>query len=280
MRASSAYEALAFHALTHLSLAPPRSLRDERYRAWSRAALPELARSPLAEDALAISRRIEEEGCAAAVQWLPRLHRSIEALRATARLELTDGAMDAHSDPVALRAMRARHGDGVEWLRADLLLAAGAFVEVHERVRVEPRVLTETREILASFAAPEVPPIVVLDHALGAHGRAFPEVVYVGAPAAWNGLDAHMPAVLALHEHAVRRAQGSFEEREWSALVRVERLVEPEEALRRAHAAWLVEASLEPLLDAARVRGVISASEVGAVISASDRSLALAQLRA
>lgn len=278
VRGSSAYEALAFHALAHLALGPPRSLRDDRYLAWTRAALPEAAFSPLAEDALSISARVESDRASDAVQWLPLLHRSIAALFATSRLELTSRAVDPHADSMALGAMRARLGDGIEWLRADLLLVARAFVEMHEAAPAQATVLQAVSKLLSPFDAGDVPGVIVLDRALGARGRAFPEVVFVGAPAAWNELDARTPAVLALHEHAVRRARGSHDEREWSALVRVAGLVASNEPLRRAHAAWLAELSLGSVLDSARARGVITTSEVSAVSEAEDRSAAIARL--
>ncbi len=280
VRASSAYEALAFHGLAHLSLLPPRSLRDDRYLAWSRASLPEAARSPLDEDALAMSGRIEAELASDAVQWLPLLHRSIDALLATSRIELSSRAVDPSCESMALGAMRARLGDGIEWLRADVLLVARAFIEMHGVTRAEGSVLDAIRMLLSPFAPADVPEVIVLDHALGPRGRAFPEVVFVGAPATWNGLDACTPAMLALHEHAVRRSRGTFEEREWAALVRVARLVESSESLHRAHAAWLAEVSLDALLEAARARGAITVSDVDRVIGASDRSHAIARLGA
>jgi hypothetical protein len=279
VRASSTYEALAFHALAHLALAPPRSVRDERYLAWSRTTLPEAARSPLEEDALAISLLIESDGSADAVQWLPLLHGSIEALLAASQSELGSRAVDGHADAMALGALRAGARDGVEWLRTDVLLVARAFAgALGASKHVAPRSLDEVTELLAALPRADVPPSVVLDPALGARGRAFPEVVFVGAPAPWNGLDARTPAVLALHEHAVRRATGSFEAREWSALVHVARLVDSKGALHEAHAAWLAHLSLEPLLDAACARGAITSSDVARVAAAADRSRVLATL--
>jgi hypothetical protein len=281
VRPSSTYEALAFHALAHLTLEAPRSLRDERYLAWSRASLPEAARWPLEADALALSRRIALDGAADAVQWLPLLHGSIDGLLATSQHELGSRALDAHAEPMALGALRARLGDGVEWLRADVLLVARAFAAaVDASLRVDPRSLDEVKGLLGAFAPADVPSRVVLDPSLGARGRAFPEVVFVGAPAPWNGLDARTPAVLALHEHAVRCATGSLEAREWSALVRVARRVGSTSALREAHAAWLAQAPLEPLLEAARVRGAITSSDVANILAAPDRSDAIASLSA
>lgn len=278
VRASSAYEALAFHALAHLPLRPPRSLRDERYLAWSRASLPEAARVPLDQDAPAIAARIEADEAANAVQWLPRLHGSIEALLATAQHELSSRAIDPWSESMSLGALRARLGHGLEWLRADLLLSARAFAEMHGVTRVEVESLEAVRGLLSVLPRTDVPTCVVLDRALGARGRAFPDVVFVGAPAPWNGLDARTPAVIALHEHAVRRGRGSFEQREWTALVRVARLLEVNEPMQRAHAMWLAEASLEVLLEAACARGVITGADVARVIDAADRSQVIAGL--
>jgi len=277
VRPSTTYEALAFHALAHLPLTLPRSLRDERYLAWAAASLPSAACTPLADDALAVSGRIEADGAADAVQWLPLLHSDVGQLLATGRLELPSPDVAPHCDATALAALRARHGDGVEWLRADLLLMAPAFARAHEDappIRAEH--VAEVAALLSSLPDEDVPRSVVLEHALGARGRAFPQVVFVGAPAPWNGLDARTPAVLALHEHAVRRTQGTFEEREWSALVRVARLLAANEPLRRAHAEWLAEASLDALVEAARARGTITRAEAERVLRATDRSLAIA----
>lgn len=277
VRASSAYEALAFHALAHLSLAPPRSIRDPRYLAWCRETLPVEAIWPLDDDAPTLSARIEADRAADAVQWLPLLHADMDALHATTHLELDAHAIAPHCGSTPLAALRARRGDGIEWLRADLLLIATAFGHAYaEAPPVHAQHLEEVRVLLSALPAPEVPTAIVLDHALGAHGRSFPHVVYAGAPAAWNGLDARTPAVIALHEHAVRRAHGSFEEREWRALVRVARLIRACDPLARAHAEWLASAAIDALVESACARGEITRADAARVMEAVDRSRAIA----
>lgn len=234
-----AFAALALHGMAHVPLARPASLFDPRYVAWCASALPREAREPLASDGPALGAEAMRGGADLAMQWLPRLHRDIAAFVRVARRDLAELTPADVDDARALLALTAPAPTAIEWLRADLALAAAAFAAWLPMAEAAlGAACDDVRSALALVPAAQRPARVHLVWALGPRGRGFEDGVLVGAPAPWNDVDAPLAAVLALHEHAVVRAHGGYAEREWSALRSVARLLVGS-PLAGAHARWL-----------------------------------------
>lgn len=270
---------LVFHGLAHVPMKGVGSLFDPRYVAWSRDTLPEAAREPLATDAPAIGAQVDLLDAGLALQWLPRLHPSLDAFARTARRELAELSEADGCDATALRSLRSVDPRAVEWLRADLLLASRPFGSAREVVGRELREACDAIEAALSLAPDAArPESVRVAWALGAHGRGFDDGIVVGACAPWNGLDAATPAAIAMHEHAVLRATGDHAQREWTALASVARaLSDGPHALWDAHTRWVASLELVDLASAAVARGEIDrrvADELLASPALRARSLA------
>ncbi len=258
---ASEFAELCFHALAHIPLQGPERLFDPRYVAFAERTLPLEAREPLAADAQAIGAELERTSTSGAVQWLPLLHADVASFTKTALSELKElGPVDA--DGTALAALQAVESRAIEWLRADLLLIAEAFVLTYHRT--PQSVSNELEALLSTVPAPEKPARVELALALGPRGRAFTDVVIVGAPAAWwcmDEVDRAIPAVLALHEHAVLGAAGDYVDREWQALTSLaRRIVGHDERLRAAHQRWLARLDLDGLVASVVARGRVESA--------------------
>jgi hypothetical protein len=245
VRPVGSFAALTFHGLAHVPLAGVASLFEPAYVAWCAATMLPDAREPLAADGPGIGAEIDREGTALAVQWLPRIHVEIASFVNAATTDLA--MLGAADEATALAALRTAPPVGIEWLRADLALAARAFDSW--RASREPALREHADAVAAALVLAPVavrPRLVRVSWSLGSRGRGFEDEVVVGAPAAWNGLDARAPAAVAIHEHAVVLARGDYAEREWSALRSVSRALEGT-ALEPAHAAWLASRDLGAL---------------------------------
>ncbi len=257
---------LALHLLAHLPLPGPGRLDDAAYLAWSASALPPEAREPIERDAPLLAGLYAHEPNEA-LHALPELYRDLAQLHATAARELEALTDDDVADVAVLAALR-RTPVLTELARAAMALAAPAFGRVFReqlaaRCRagaalVEPH-LDEARAFHPALRDARVE----LAWPLGAQGRAFRSRIVVGVPDAFAPLDPAFPAVLALHEAAVRAhepgapAPERYVRSEWAALVDVAKRIEPaSSALRDAHAVWLASLSLDALLDHACALGL------------------------
>lgn len=285
---ASDYTQLALHVLAHLPLSGPGRLLDPAYLAWSERALPESRL--LREDAPLIAA-LFDQAPDDALHALPELHRDIAELRATASLTL-DALERSHvAAPGLLAALRATPVLG-ELARTALLLAAPAFARVYREALIERcesgmRALAvhldEARALLPALADARVE----LAWPLGAHGRAFSTRILVGVPGDFAGLPATTPAVLAMHEAAVRAHDvdlpGSerYVRAEWAALIDVAgRMTGASPQLREAHARWLAALALEPLIDGARALGLVSEARAARIVAdPAARASSLATVR-
>lgn len=284
---ANSFAQLAFHGLAQLPLVGAHSLFDARYVDWCEAYARD-ADEPLRSDAGRIAMQLEALHAGLAVQWLPKLYDDVDAFVRDGALALHEVEAGTHVDAHALRALQSVDPRATEWLRADLLLVAPAFSAREgrggDRARASPlstAMCDEVAELLASVPMEETPAHVALVHALGAHGRAFDDVVFVGAPATWNAVTPALSAVIALHEHAVCAALGDYVRSEWAALQRVANiLADGPGVLRDAHAAWLRDMDLAGLMHEVVARGLVSALDAQRLLDAEDRSQALARFSA
>jgi hypothetical protein len=285
---ASEYTQLALHVLAHVPWSGPGRLDDGAYVAWSKGALPVEAREPIEHDAALIAGLHAREP-SDAVHALPDLHRDVDELRATAAKEL-DALLDEDvADPALLAALR-RTPVVTELLRAAMALSATAFVDAFRsqlRARCERGLamlaphLEEARALHPALRHARVE----LAWPLGAHGRAYRDRIVVGVPDGFAPLAPTMPAVLAMHEAAVRAHERDappgerYVRSEWAALVDVaERMEHASSALRDAHAAWLASLFLDGLLERARTLGLVDAARAARI--ASDRTERARWLRA
>lgn len=242
---------LCFHGLAHLPLRGPERLFDPRYIAYAEKTLPTEAREPLATDASPLGAALDAASCGLAVQGLPLLFPDIASFLA---------------DP-DLSRLTAALGDApaIAWLGTDLLLIGEAFAASYHRT--DAVTIAEIEALLAAVPAPHRPAHVALCRALGPRGRGFASgagaLVMVGAPAAYfcvDEVDRAIPAVLALHEHAVLEGRGDYVEREWHALVTLSERMPSYEHLAPAHQRWLAALDLSALMRDAVARGYVDAA--------------------
>ncbi len=256
---ASDYTALCFHGLAYVPLPGPERLDDARYRAHAAATLPAEAIEPLASDGPAIGAAFGAASMAA--QWLPVLHPSVRAFLATGALETSDLR---EGDPSALAALQAHRCDALEWLRTDLLLIAEAYV------RGAPALDDEAAELSAAaaeLAALPLPTAIAIAPSLGPRGRAYPNLIVVGAPQAWwcrDATDRAVPLVLAAHEHAVRTHRADHAIREWAALRSVAHALAGT-ALEAAHQRWIASLDLEAVLGPLERAGAITSATADAL---------------
>lgn len=276
VRVASDYASLCFHGLAHLPLRGPERLYDLGYLEHARGTLPMEAIEPLATDASAIAIALQSRaGATLAAQWLPRLHPSIDSFLAASALELNE-IEDA--DARALASLRAHHCDGLEWLRTDLLLIAQAYAASAPDLTSEASALQEHAADLVDLGLPEHFEVAP---SLGPRGRAYPNVIIVGAPQPWwcrDEIDRAIPLVLAIHENAVRSGAGDYVTSEWAALRSVARTLHTS-PLADSHQRWLATLDLEELLTALERARVASRLDVDALRAhPHDRAEHLAKL--
>lgn len=257
---ASDYTQLALHALAHVPLVGPGDLSDAGYVAWAAEHLPAGAIEPITRLAPLIGAGAER-----ALHWAPELFRDVEHLLASAGLE-TLSAEDVHRAH-ALRGWKTS-SPAPELLRVAMLLAAKEYAARWPVARCGER-LQEHRDAFER-AARLHPALgdarVELAWALGARGRAFPSRLIVGVPGDWTGLAPETPAVVALHEAAVRAASGAYPIAEWQALTEVAaRMSGADAALRDAHRAWLARLDLDDLCAGAALRGACDEAAAKAI---------------
>lgn len=289
LHVASDFTQLALHSLAHLPLPGPERLLDPAYLAWSSASLPEDARGPIERDAELLARQCGGTSRGMLLQAAPELFEDIAQLRASARLDLVELSAADVAAPALLASYRSSAIDTVELWRAAVALAAPAFAAAwHEDLL--PRCtdaleavrgpLEDARRLHPALSDARVE----FAWPLGPRGRAFARRIVVGVPGDWGGLAPEVPAVVALHEAAVRahgrRLEGDSQDRyvraEWAALVDVcERIGRAPRPLRDAHAEWLGALALEPLCREAAERGLVS-EEAAAHVA--DRPLERAAL--
>ena len=257
---------LCFHGLAHLPLPGVERLYEPRLIAAC-AGWPERAREPLVTDAPAIAAMMAREGTAMRAQSMPLLHGDLGSFLRSGPRELMElGAGDA--EPSILSIVRG--SPAIEWLRADLLLIAEAFDAARDRGALA----AAAQEVSGHLAhRTDVAARTEVSWALGPRGRGFSDRVVVGAPAPWwcrDEVDRAIPAVLALHEHAVLRASGDYVSREWAALVQLARALEGD-PLGPAHRRWLAGLDLSVVLEGAVRRGLVSPEVAGSLASTPAR---------
>lgn len=260
------------HVLAHAPLNDPASLHDARYLRHVHARLPAHAWNAAADDGTLVATLHARAGADAwALQCLAVMHRDGRQLRMVSRRPLHDVGDGEVAERWALKALRAlatRHEALVEVVRADVGLAAGAYLDAYESVWGDAmrRALEEVRAAFerAAEVAPALKGVpVYLSSVLGARGRALGAMpaILVGAPLAWNELAPEHAVIQALHERAVMLAEGGggdarsrYVVAEWRALRAVERLVAGT-ALAEARARWASRFDLSGVAREAEERG-------------------------
>ncbi|HEY4116616.1 MAG TPA: hypothetical protein VGM56_02120 [Byssovorax sp.] len=273
---------VAAHLLAHVPvpasaprLARAASLWDARYVAWARATLPEATIGPIVRDAALLGALVGRGPGGHRLQAMLGLHDDAEGWARAARVDVGELARGWAADALVALADDAR--ELVEVARADAGLVAWSYArardgaiarEIDEATAAVAGRLSELLEAVPAIAGARV----MLSHPLGRCGRALPDAIVVGAPAAWNGLDADEAAVRVAHEVAVHLATGALgaegDETRWLG---VEAAALDAVALRlagtpfsRAHAAFTSGlAPLGPPIPghAARVRDLITRLE-------------------
>lgn len=267
LRLTDDFTGLVLHVLAHVPLSEPGTLYDPRYVAWAAETTPAPEARWLREG-VAVWRRAWAEGAPPVVHAWPELFGSIEALRSVATHELGSLRPPQVRAPWVLAQAQARAGDDLELLHATLCALAPWYARwwvrtlaPRRRETLDPvrRGLDEALSRVPALAG--VP--VELAWSLGGRGRAFPGRTVVGAPAGWNGLDARIPAVLAMHEHLVRdEGHGGYLDAEWSALTGLAARMRGASApMRAAHRQWLATLQLDPLLDGLLAAGRLEPPE-------------------
>jgi hypothetical protein len=251
---TSPYRELCFHVLAHVPMAGPGSLFDRRYLVWVDAAEPPDQRAMTIADGRIIAQALASDRARDTVQLLPELHDSFERFMATRRRALADLKPSDVTRPDVLAALQRADSPAFELLHATLGLAADAHAARWEEaigpaLDVAAEDLAQLGRDAGAIAEPLAELEVELAWALGPRGRAYPEHIVVGAPAAWHHGAAETALVVALHEHHVRdRAAGDWAAREWSGLRSLARAMnDAPEWLQAAHADWLAALDLAEL---------------------------------
>lgn len=252
---------LTFHALAHLAVPGHTSLYDPRYVRWAEESLPREAVEAIATDAPLLAQLHASEPHVERLHALPLLHDTIEDMLAVATKSLHELDPSDVADPGVLASLRTVDEKLVEILRADLALAGPSYARAWtERVRPSlartcpsvGRVLETACGLMPAMLTARVE----LAHPLGPRGRVAGDRIVVGAPATWNDVDPETTVVLALHERAVSLSRGPWARVEWDALREVaRRMVEAPESLAEAHARWLAQLDLKPLVHAILAAG-------------------------
>lgn len=263
---TSDFTDLVLHVLAHVRLDEPGCVHDPRYVAWARERTPPELASLVEHDAAVLERAWSGGGASAVAHAWPELLGSIAELGTIATQELCAIGESQVRSPAVLVRLQAAADPALELLHATLCAVAPWYAGWHA-AELEPALraacervrpwLEQAAEVLPSLARARIE----LSWGLGARGRGFGARLVVGAPAAWNGLDARVPAVLAMHEQAVHDSgHAGYVHAEWAALTGLAaRMRTASQALQQAHARWLASLELRPLLAELRARGWVSA---------------------
>lgn len=278
------YTQLALHVLAHVPQGGPGELHDPRYVAWSTRTLGD---DGLARDGALIGARWRERPALSVLHALPELFGSIAQLRRAAARPLAALARDEVAAPALLGALQAADAVAVELAFAALGLAARRF-EACLRATIIPALTPARAAVAAAIEAltPAFPGLaearIEVVWALGGRGRALPERILVGAPAAWLGLDPATPAVVAAHEQSVRvRGAEPYAVAEWRALIDVaDRIAGAPAALRDAHARWLAGLDLSSVARGAIAAGLATPADAAALAEPRRQAEHLAGLAA
>lgn len=267
--AADGFSQLVFHVLAHVPRTGPGALFDARHVARCEYFFSRTAQRLLTRDARTLGRLWQLSPALDVLDALPDLHTSLSAFRRTADRPLADVRPDEVASPALLLALQ-RHGATAELVHTMLGLLVDEFIRVHG-LRIEPLLDHATRAIgpwmerLAAFVPGLAAARVELVWGLGRRGRALPGRIFVG------GVDPEdeplNAAIVAVHEHAVSTSGHlDYLRSEWSALVRGARWLRAAPApLRDAHAHWLANLGLEPLLDDACAVGLASPADADAL---------------
>jgi hypothetical protein len=258
---------LVAHVLAHVPLAEqPGNLHDARYVAWARERMPANACALLEHDAALIGERWRSDRRLDVLHGVFELQGDLDEFRRTAARTLAELEMHEVRSPTLLALLRdPAIAPIAELLHTTLALLVDDYALTLAGLAPQLESARESVEPILDRLAAIVPGFeharVELVWALGVHGRAFPDRILVGAPAAWSGCSAARQAVLAAHEHCVRASVADdYLGSEWDALVGLARIVggsnDPE--LRDAHARWLAELDLDELLRGVVARGWLS----------------------
>lgn len=264
---------LVLHVLAHVSVHGPEDLFEPRYVAWAKDAAPPDLHAKLRADADVLAHRWTSTDGLVLQAW-PDLHEDWSAFFATRTRALADVGPSEVARPDVLTRLQACSPAIVEIVHAQLALLAPWFETLHADV-IAPaieRVRPEVDEVLGDAAA-LVPSLarerIELAWPLGPRGRGLGARIVVGAPAPWNDVTPETTAVLALHEHAVRRAASSeWASAEWAALRELAFAMRQAPApLRSAHAGWLASLELAGLVSVLRARGEIDGGLAARIVA-------------
>jgi hypothetical protein len=270
---ADAFTDLVLHVLAHVSVPGPEDLFEPRYVAWATGETPPELQTRLRADADVIAHRWTSADGLAMQAW-PDLHDDWSAFVATRARGLGDVRAHEVARPDVLSQLQSCAPAIVELVHAELGLLAPWFATFHASV-IAPAVasvLPEVDEVLGDAAA-LVPSLarerVELAWSLGPRGRGLAARIVVGAPAPWNDVTPATTAVIALHEHAVRRAESSeWAAAEWAALRELAYAMRRAPApLRSAHAGWLESLELSGLVAVLRARGAIDGGLAARIVA-------------
>lgn len=261
---------LVFHTLAHAPLRGPGDVHDHRYVAWAREHCDAGDQQLLEHDASLLARLWNDDPDRYdLLHRVCELHAGIDGLIACSDRSLAELSPREVADPALLEQLREL--PGAELLHAALALLAPAFVRVF--ADLQPTLARADASVRAWIdrLGPHCEGLtrarVELVWPLGLHGRALSSRILVGAPAQWNGCTPARQAVLAAHEHTVRRVDADdYVSVEWAALTKLaQQLRDADPPLRDAHREWLASLDLSPLLRAVVARGQLSAEEAEAL---------------
>ncbi len=287
------YTQLAFHVLAHVPRTGPGDLFNCQHCGSASATFSADAQRLLLDDSHVLARiagpspadetrpvaenldRAVEPTDLSALDLLPELHRSLTAFRRSAARPLADLAPHEVADPAALRALQ-RLGPAAELLHAQMGLLHHEFLAVHAR-HIQPwgqstiAAITPWLAALADHAPGLADARVELVWALGPHGRAMPDRILIGCA---TQDDPITPAILAMHEYAVRTSiHLDYIPGEWDALRRAARwTAAAPPPLRAAHTRWLASLDLTRLLRGAVETGLLTASDAIYLERSPDRA--------
>ncbi|MCA9711956.1 MAG: hypothetical protein KDK70_39335 [Myxococcales bacterium] len=277
---------LVMHVLAHVRMGGAGRSFDARYVAWARERTPAREARWLHEAVEVLDRAWEHRAPAVVHGW-PELLGSVADLRAAATQALAELRASQVRDASLLAAVQREPRAELEVLHATLVLLAPWF-QPWRAEAVAPRLHAAAQRVAPWLdeAARWLPTLaearVELAWALGERGRVHAARVVVGAPAPWNGLDARVPAVLAMHEQLVSEStQPGYAAMEWEALTGLAaRLHGADTPLAPVHARWLASLELRPIADARRQCGALGPLEHQRLLEDRDgRAGQLAALR-
>ncbi len=275
VRPTDPFAELVLHVLAHVRTPGPLDLHDERYVAWAAARTPELSRVKVQPDAELLAGAWSDAEADVLQGWTD-LHHELSGFVRTKERALAELGDEDVDDPELLARLQASSPVFTELFHAQLGLLVHWFAGLHA-VHVAPALATACTSVGEHCASVlELAPSlgrfrVELAWSLGPRVRVSRRRIIVGAPAAWNDVDAEVSAVLVLHADALRRAGAEDPAlARWSALVELAESLSTSSSagarLRDAHARWLAGLELAPLCRALARSGRITAADTDALL--------------